>query len=128
MSRFWCVMELFIFLRMGGARSLIDVKLLREDAFANMERFDAGKATCFLPVDRQKLLAVIEAGFGSFTPFNTIVRDIFGEKLGANGAAGGARSPSPSSPGMAQARWLRRWWSYDLSRLGMGYPPLHVSL
>lgn len=97
-SRLWCVMELFIFLRMGGARSLIDVKLLRADAFANMERFDAGKATCFLPVDRQKLLAVIEAGFGTFTPFNTIVRDIFGEKLGANGAVGGAR-PTALFPG-----------------------------
>ena len=72
---------------MGGARSLIDVKLLRADAFAHMERFDAGKATCFLPVDRQKLLAVIEAGFGSFAPFNTIVRDIFVEKLGGGGGA-----------------------------------------
>eukprot|EP00966_Prymnesium_polylepis_P240504 5561825-Prymnesium_polylepis.2 len=38
-------------------------------------RFDAAKARCFKPEDQQKLLAVIEVGFGSFVPFNRMVRE-----------------------------------------------------
>ena len=45
-----------------------------------LARFDAGKARCYLDKDREKLLAVIEAGFGTFAPFNRIVRGIFAEK------------------------------------------------
>lgn len=97
-SRLWCVMELFIFLRMGGQRGDIDLKLLQADAFRDLERFEAGKATCFLLVDRQKLLAVIEAGFGSFTPFNTIVRAIFAEKLIA-GSSAKANLPTKQAQG-----------------------------
>jgi hypothetical protein len=36
--------------------------------------FDAGKAETFDPNDRQRLLAVIEASFGTFDPFNKIIR------------------------------------------------------
>ena len=42
----------------------------------SLTTFDAGKAQCFLPSDRQRLLAVIEAGFGDFRPFNLIVRSL----------------------------------------------------
>ena len=35
----------------------------------------------FLDGDRQKLLAVIEAGFGAFAPFNKMVREIFQAKM-----------------------------------------------
>ena len=38
--------------------------------------FDAGKAETFDPNDRERLMAVIEAAFGTFDPFNKIVRDI----------------------------------------------------
>ena len=35
----------------------------------------ATKARCFLPSDRERLLAVIETGFGDFKPFNLLVRN-----------------------------------------------------
>ena len=41
-----------------------------------LESFDAGKAETFDPNDRQRLLAVIEASFGTLDPFNKIVQGI----------------------------------------------------
>eukprot|EP00964_Phaeocystis_antarctica_P095910 scaffold62300_cov75-Phaeocystis_antarctica.AAC.1 len=38
--------------------------------------FDAGKARCFLASDRERLLAVIEAGFGDFHDFNRVARSL----------------------------------------------------
>jgi len=82
-------MELFIFCRMGGKRDDICVKLLGEapDLVALLSKFNAGKARCFLDGDRQKLLAVIEAGFGTFSPFNSLVREIFASKLASHRTA-----------------------------------------
>jgi hypothetical protein len=82
-SRLWCVMEIFVFVRMGGTRDAMVVKLL--DATGSLAtcltEFDAGKAKCFLDGDRQRLWAVIEASFGTFDPFNKIVRGIFVEQI-----------------------------------------------
>ena len=47
----------------------------------SLARFDAAKAQCFLAADRQKLLAVIEAGFGDFRPFNEIVRGLLAKDV-----------------------------------------------
>ena len=81
-SRLWCVVELFVFMRMGGQRDRIVVKLLDEggDLQRKLARFDANKARCFLEYDRQRLLAVIESGFGNCSPFNKLVRGIFSKK------------------------------------------------
>ena len=74
-------MEMFVFLRTGGQRESMVVRLLADgdDLYRQLERFDAGKAQCRLDDDRQKLLAVIEAGFGTFAPFNTLVQRIFAD-------------------------------------------------
>ena len=72
---------------MGGSRDDVEVRLL-DDAEALVRllaRFDAGKARCYVPQDRERLLAVIEAGFGTFQPFNRIVRGIFADKLAREG-------------------------------------------
>lgn len=62
-TRLWCVMELFTFLRMGGDRERMNVvELGGVEGRAALARFDASKAKCFLKRDREKLLAVIEAG------------------------------------------------------------------
>ena len=76
-------MELFVFIQMGGAREDVVVKLLDEaaDLPTSLARFDAGLAHCFLDGDRQRLWAVIEASFGTFAPFNAVVRAILTEKL-----------------------------------------------
>ena len=50
-------------------------------ARAVLATFDAAKARCFLDEDRQHLLAVIEASFGTFAPFNAAVRLIFEERI-----------------------------------------------
>ena len=86
-SRLWCVMELHVYLRMGGQVEDVILKLLDESAdFREMfSRFDAGAARCFLDSDRQHLLAVIETGFGNFAPFNKLVRGIFTNKIALEG-------------------------------------------
>ena len=91
-SRLWCVMELFVFVRMNARRKDMIVKLLDEtsDLAAGLGTFDAGRAKCFLDEDKQRLWAVIEASFGTFAPFNALVRSIFAERLGAGAQASGA--------------------------------------
>ena len=42
-----------------------------------MAHFNAKKAECYKPEDRQKLLAVIEAAFGDVKEFNKSVREMF---------------------------------------------------
>ena len=83
-SRLWCVMELFIFVRMGGQRADIIVELLgdeTDDLTSSLATFDCYAARCYLDRDRQGLLAVIEASFGTVEPFNTLVRGIFLEQV-----------------------------------------------
>ena len=77
-SRLWCVVELFVFLKMGGETERIRVlELGGVDVRVALNRFDAAKAKCFLAADREKLLAVIESGFGSLAPFNSLIRGVF---------------------------------------------------
>ena len=80
-------MEIFTFLRMGGAKERIEIHLIanpdqnqaaaKRELAAQLATFNAAKAECFKKEDRQKLLAVIEAGFGDFQDFNQDVRTVF---------------------------------------------------
>ena len=74
-------MEIFVFVRMGGEHDDIIVKLLHESGglAESLTKFDAAKARCFLDVDRQRLLAVVEASFGTFAPFNKLVHGLLKE-------------------------------------------------
>jgi hypothetical protein len=74
-SRLWCCIELFTFAKMGGAREQVKVYELDSTGLMALQQFDASKARCFLPSDRERLLAVIETGFGDFKPFNLLVRN-----------------------------------------------------
>jgi hypothetical protein len=82
-SRLWCVMEIFVFVRMGGnTKQDMVVRLLSgTDNFQKLLNFDAGTALCFDLNDRERLWAVIETAFGTFDPFNKIVRDMLTDKL-----------------------------------------------
>lgn len=77
-SRLWCVMELFTFVRIRGKREDIIVELLGDAAklASSLAKFDAGRARCYLAKDRHALLAVIEVAFGTFAPFNQLVREL----------------------------------------------------
>ena len=81
-SRLWCVMELYTFLHVGGRAKDVLLMDIDDDKEGSQEerlraaiaRFDAGKAQCFLPNDRERLLGVIEAGYGDLGAFNVEVR------------------------------------------------------
>ena len=90
LSRLWCVMEVFIFMRIkdvSAGSALISqfftVKLLGDstDLVLSLARFDAAKAQCRYDRDRQKLLAVIEASFGTTAPFDELVVKVFNEQV-----------------------------------------------
>ena len=83
------MMEIFVFLQMGGERKRMVIKPLDQlerasralDLYEKLAHFDAAKAQCFKVEDREKLLAVIEAAFGDFREFNKIVRAAFAQRL-----------------------------------------------
>ena len=68
-----------MWLRVGGARERITVSHLASDTEtqALFAKFRASSARCYKPRDRQHLLAVIESGFGSLAPFNSLIRGVF---------------------------------------------------
>lgn len=74
-------MELFAFIETGGASERITVIELEKGVSVALAKFDGGEANCFLPKDKQKLLAVIEAGFGNMVPFNKTVRAILKDRV-----------------------------------------------
>lgn len=97
-SRLWCVMEIFVFLRVNGKGEDLVVKLLSEhtNLIESLQTFKAEKARTFLEGDRQRLLAIIESAFGAFTPFDKIVRGAFDDKLSEARGINPNSTPSPS--------------------------------
>lgn len=83
-SRLWCVIEIFTFLFMGGSRDRIDVLPIGDDTMEQVEQrlisFDAKFSSCFLEEDRERLLGIIEAGFGDYGAFNCLVRGALVER------------------------------------------------
>ena len=76
--RLWCVMELFVFLQMGGELSRVTALALPgREVQRELATFNAANAQCFKPEDRQRLLGIIESAFGDFGSFNAKVRQIF---------------------------------------------------
>ena len=75
-------MELFVWLRVGGARERITVSHLASDTEtqALFAKFRASSARCYKARDRQHLLAVIESGFGDLKPFDRLVRGVFSDQ------------------------------------------------
>ena len=70
--------------RMGGKAEDSVVKLLSEthtDFIDHCVDFNASKAKCHNENDRQRLLATIEASFGTTAPFDRLVREIFDAKV-----------------------------------------------
>ena len=77
-TRLWCVIELYTFIKMGGTHERIIVKALQGqgDVAASFASFDVRKAQCYLRSDRDRLLSVVELGFGTLTPFNDVIRGL----------------------------------------------------
>merc|ERR1719491_1733471 len=88
LSRLWCVLEIFTHVHMGGRSEDIDlVQVLREgfeleDAEAieaSFENFEARNCQCFHEGDKRRMLAMIEAAFGTLDAFNCSVQGIAGQ-------------------------------------------------
>ena len=63
---------------MGGETERIRVlELGGVDVRVALNRFDAAHAKCFLKDDEERLLSIVEAGFGSLAPFSALIRGIF---------------------------------------------------
>jgi hypothetical protein len=92
--RMWCVMELFIFLVMGGSESAVDVRLLcnnlnmaeREALIQDLESFDAKGAKCSVQGDEDRMLGAIAGAFGSLEAFSRDVRKTLGSILRRGGS------------------------------------------
>ena len=79
------------FTTVGGAQERVEIHLIadpdddqteaRRQLTEQFATFDAGKAQCFLAKDRERLLAVIEAGFGDFDDFNRVARSLFTSRI-----------------------------------------------
>jgi len=91
LSRLWCILEVFVYVHMGGSPEGIEViQVVRagfeqedakaiEDAF---DTFDARDCQCSDAGDKRRILAVIEAAFGSLDRFNCTVQTITGQVRG----------------------------------------------
>ena len=86
-TRLWCVLELFVFLKLGGSRERIVFKSFGgHDSAMALARFDCENARCYHMADREMILAVIETGFGDTVPFNRTIRNLLSEQQGASRA------------------------------------------
>ena len=87
------VIELFTFIKMGGDRQRIVVRRLGAHTDATATTFDAEQASCYKKEDKERLLGIVEAGFGTLTPFNRIMKAVLTTGTGA----GYQPQPSPTS-------------------------------
>ena len=97
-------MEIFTFMFMDsdGARERIEIFALgsSQDLKTQIASFDAAEAECYKVEDKQKLLAVVEAGFGDFEDFNARVRGVFDDRIQkeGEGAAPATAKVAPAPP------------------------------
>ena len=76
-SRMWCMLELFTFVRSGGAIDRIVLKPLSvEGSDVFVSKLDVRLAGCFLRQDKQRILAIVESSYGSSSEFNAACRQI----------------------------------------------------
>ena len=75
LQRLWCLIEIFVFLEMGGQRSNLEVHLLED---VDVTNFNAKDARCFTEEDTVRLQKVIAADHAQI---DELVRDIFVHKV-----------------------------------------------
>lgn len=79
LMRLWCIVELFVFVQMGGQSAHIKVKTLgrlSQELSTGIDAFDVMDAECFSQEDKSNLLALVEAEGRGHSPFNERVKDI----------------------------------------------------
>ena len=111
-QRLWCVIEIFTFMHMGGDMERIELRLIahpyqnqaaaKKELTEQLATFDAAKAECFKHEDEQKLLAVIEAAFGTFDDFNERVRSAFEKRVDMKSAVRNVKNAVRLSSALAE--------------------------
>jgi hypothetical protein len=87
------MLELFTFVRSGGSLEAVVLKPLRPDAAESaIKQLDISKADCYVRADKQRILAIVEASFGSSIQFNASCRQILAAKLDGGGASKAAET------------------------------------
>jgi len=115
-TRLWVLMELFTFIRMGGTKERIYLAMLSEEIDVKLTSISAAKAQCTKPGDADRLLGIIESGFGDLRPFDRVVHEMFGQVLKSRRAvAVGAPSAASWMPNLFRAApraspSMRRKW------------------
>ena len=113
----WCVLEVWAFFTMGGDIGDVELVVLDDaggraaEAIGDgLRRFDAANAECHDPEDRERLLAIVEAG-GGVAHLNELVRrladvpELRDEQLGGAAARrrGGSAAGGSAAGGSAAA-------------------------
>ena len=93
-ERLWCIVEVFTYLRMGGAPERMIVVPLA-GARLDFSSFDAEKAKCYSPEDKRKLLQAITLAFGSCEPFNLLVRSMLASRADESAIVQAVPQPTP---------------------------------
>merc|ERR1712048_1344882 len=90
LERLWCIVELFTFVHVcGNTNKVTELQLCGvaavesdQDAIQRaVDDFEAEKCACFNPLDKEKMLEIIVAAFGSMHDFNTSVRALMKRAL-----------------------------------------------
>eukprot|EP00928_Gymnodinium_smaydae_P072513 TRINITY_DN55865_c0_g1_i1.p1 TRINITY_DN55865_c0_g1~~TRINITY_DN55865_c0_g1_i1.p1 ORF type:complete len:541 (+),score=103.33 TRINITY_DN55865_c0_g1_i1:40-1623(+) len=79
LRRLWCIMELLIFVLMGGHIEDVALRRVAGDNFVPAEavaNFAVSDATCTQEQDKDMLFAIVEAGFQNFDSFDRTVREL----------------------------------------------------
>ena len=93
MQRLWCVLELFVFMEMGGKSEDVDLVVLARGPVEaarlrqSLTHFDVREALCYLESDRQRLLGAIESGYSNLERFNVSIHRMLKVALHAHVAA-----------------------------------------
>mmetsp|Transcript_20827 Transcript_20827/g.62292 ORF Transcript_20827/g.62292 Transcript_20827/m.62292 type:complete len:176 (+) Transcript_20827:1203-1730(+) len=79
-SRLWCLMELFVFLQTGATLDRVELLAVKGSNFDDVtfQNVDVRRAQCHDPLERDRLLAVIEAGYGDLRSFSFALYGIVG--------------------------------------------------
>merc|ERR1712050_784447 len=85
LSRLWCILEVFTYVHMGGRVEDIElVQVLRADREIDdakaidtaFDAFDACNCQCQCSEEKERLLTIIRAAYGSMDEFNSAIRAI----------------------------------------------------
>jgi hypothetical protein len=76
LNRLWCIMELLVFVLMGGEIGSVTIRTVETQGFdpaEAIELFSVANATCMVEDDKEMLFSIVEAGFEDFKRFDEVI-------------------------------------------------------